>query len=180
MRKISRPLVLLAAFLGSVLVGFGIAYAAVNVFGFGTMHVEPGAPQSLQVTDTQLLQTGSSANPPAASLAPGRTNNIRFIVKNTSDVPVTINALIIRSEDFQRLGGGNCGQTGIITPLGDYADHSSLGPGIGNGWKTAVTPGRLQPGEVVPFIATDAIGEDNTGTELCGYDAKLVAVGTAG
>lgn len=164
-KRKSRKVWALAA-VGTVFAG-GAAFAAVQLFGFGSIDASAATLKNLNVQNAHLTGT----------LAPGQTVGGAADVGNENDFPVKVTGVILQDSSLQTTGGG-CDPATVSpggTPVASYP-----GAGGGAGHLVAITPVTIPAGQAVTVTAANVVSQTSTAGGLCGVKANFAIVATVG
>jgi hypothetical protein len=167
-KKKSRKYTVVGGGLAVLLAG-GAAYAAVQLFGFGDASVNASATQNLTIDNFETL----------TPLYPGATVGAKAIVHNPNNFPVKVTSVIIRKEGLSGKGAG-CDES-TLHAKGVY--NANYGPGVGEGWKTALTGSAqkvIAPNSAEWVSIPEAVSQDESATVMCGFNAKIAVTAQTG
>ncbi len=167
-RKWTKRQIAIASVAGAVLVAPGVAYAAVQIFGFGSIAGAAPANPTLTIEDaTYPTEVGV--------LAPGGKANVKIAVKNPNSFAVDVKSLHIKN-GFT-VNGGTAGQCDI-TATGASASFPEQG---GGSKKTTLTsPVTLNPGQVTYIDFPEVFSQAATATKLCSVSGQYAVEGSVG
>lgn len=169
-KRNKRKIIVVSAIAGTLLAP-AAAWAAVELFGFGTFESGATTTQELVITDTALTN----------SLAPGQTVGVKGIVKNTNDFPVKVTGIIVKNSSVTVSGGTptECAVTYAGGSATTFPAHGSVGSGPGTGF-TLASPVNLDPGQSVWVTVPNVIKQDASATKLCTVKADYAVRGIVG
>jgi len=164
-KKKSRKIWAFAA-VGTVFAG-GAAFAAVQLFGFGTLDQGPATMKNLAVASPKL--TGS--------LVPGQSVGGSVDVGNENDFPVKVTGVIIQDSSLQVSGDG-C-DPASLSLNGSAATYPGQNGGPGH-QINLTTPITLNPGEGKTITVQNVVSQNAGATKLCGVKANFAVVASVG
>lgn len=165
--KRKRRKVMALAPVGLVLAG-GAAFAAVQIFGFGSINAEAATTKDLKVTNAKL----------SSSLVPGQSAKGSVDVLNENDFPVVVTGVILQDSSLQATGAG-CDPASVSpggSPIASYPGQGG-GPGHQINLGQAVT---IPGGEVRTITANNVVSQAASATKLCGVKANFAVVSQVG
>ncbi len=151
------------------------AYAAINIFGFGSITAAEATNAVLTIDD----QTYPTQISPV--LAPGQNSNVKIAVKNTNPFPVKVNGLIVKTPIGYN--GSNTAAQCDITVKGDtvnYPKPDGSDSGVNGKKTTLTTPVNLNAGQVLYVEFNDVFEQASTADKICTVAADFAVTGTAG
>jgi hypothetical protein len=163
-KRKSRKIWALAG-LGTLAAG-GAAFAAVNLFGFGTLEQGPATMKNLTVASPKL--TGS--------LVPGQSVGGTANVGNENDFPVKVVAVIVKDASVQT-SGADCNPNTLT--LNGTAPVTYPGGGAGHRVSLAA-PVTIPAGEAKPITVANIISQQASATGLCGVKADFAVEAQVG
>lgn len=160
---------------GVALVGVipAAAWAAVNIFGFGTFDAAAAATQNLTVNNTTATLTGS--------LTPGNTVGAKADVTNPNDYPVTVTGVVLRNSTLAvtaKAPATAADQTSCETtvhPVGTAGTYPGPGGGAGT-VQTIAANVTIPAGQTRTVTVPSAVKQDASGTALCAVHADFAVV----
>lgn len=165
-RRKSRKIWLLAPL--GVLAAGGAAFAAVQLFGYGSIDQSAATMQDLTVTNVHL--TGS--------LVPGQSVGGAADVSNGNDFPVTVSAVIVQDSSLHTNGSG-CVSSSVTA--GGTAGITYPGPGGGAGHQVTLAAPVLIPANSARTItASNVVSQSASADHLCGVQATFAVVAAVG
>jgi hypothetical protein len=164
-KKKSRKIWGLAAF-GTVFAG-GAAFAAVQLFGFGSIDADAATLKSLDVSNVHLTGT----------LVPGSSVGGSSYVGNGNDFTVKVKGIIIQDSSLAVKGDG-CDPTSL-TVGGASATYPGSGGGAGHLINLA-TPVTITAGNTVEVNVPGVVSQAASATKLCGVKANFAVVAEVG
>jgi hypothetical protein len=165
-RRKSRKIWALAG-LGTLAAG-GAAFAAVQLFGFGSINQGAATMKNLNVVSPKL--TGS--------LVPGQSVGGQVDVGNENDFPVKVTAIILQDSSLEATGQG-C-DPATVSPGGTaVANYPGQGGGAGHqiNLPQAIT---LAPGEGKTITVSNVVSQSANASGLCGVKANFAVVASVG
>lgn len=172
-KKRKRKVIIGSAVAAAVLIP-GAAWAAVNIFGFGSFEADAAANGTITVAPgtTSLTKT----------LAPGETVGVKGNVTNGNDYKITVTDLYVKKSTLA-VTGGTPAECDISFAGGVDAPMPKVGGGD-EGPNTAVKftlPGGgveipAGPGYTKQIVVNNVIKQASTATKMCGVKADY-AVG---
>lgn len=157
---------------GGTIVGFlaagTAAFAAVTLFSSAHVAAAAAVPNPLTVDQVQFANT----------LLPGGSANVKGTVHNPNDFPVKVTAVIVLAAGAHGVGPG-CAGLSIGGIFGSFAINGS--GDTADGFKTTLpAPVTIAANSAefveVPNVVAQAAGA----TSLCGFEADIAVVATAG
>lgn len=142
----------------------GAAFAAVQLFGFGS--IDAGA------TTMKNLIVGNDAHL-TKSLVPGATAGAAGSVGNPNDFDVKVTAVVVKDAGLSVTG------TGCSTSLHLKGTHGDFGP-AGVGYRIDITPVTIAAGQTVNVAVPEVVSQDANATALCGFHADYSVIATVG
>lgn len=166
----TRKKVIVATVLAVVAVGGGTAWAAVELFGFGSFNSAAATTQELTVVQNTGVLT--------SSLTPGNTVGAKADVHNPNDFPVTVTAVILRNSTLTVTAKApataadqtSCEQT--VHPVGTAGTWPGSGGGAGTVQAIAANV-TIPAGQTRTVTVPAAVKQEDTGTALCGVHADF-------
>jgi hypothetical protein len=150
---------------GTVLAG-GAAFAAVQLFGYGSIDQGAATMQNLTVSSPKLSNT----------LVPGKSVGGQANVGNSNDFDVKVTGFILK--DASLAGQGEGCDPATLTP-GGTATTYPVGGGAGH--LIAVSPAVTIPaGQERTISAPGVVSQSATATALCGVKAEFAVVAQVG
>lgn len=144
----------------------GAAYAAVQLFSYGTINQAEATLQQLNLTDAKL--TGS--------LVPGQTVGGSVKVSNPNDFPVKVTAVILKDSSLAATGA-NC-DPATVAPGGAVAAYPTGGAGHKIALASPVTING--GGGPVTITVPGAVSQAGTATGLCAVSADFAVEASIG
>lgn len=139
------------------------AYAAVQLFGFGTLDSAAATTQNLTVNNESAQLVGK--------LVPGSTVGAKAVVNNPNDFPVTVTAVIVRNSSLAVTPNtADCQNT--VHVIGSATTWPGDGGGAGTlqAIESNVTIAAHSAGWVT---VPQAVKQDESATTLCGVHAEF-------
>ena len=164
-KRRSRKIWALAA-VGTVFAG-GAAFAAVQLFGYGSIDAQAATMKNLTVSGAHL--TGS--------LVPGKSVGGASDVGNGNDFDVKVTGVIVQDSSLAVTGAG-C-DAGSLTLNGTSATYPGPGGGAGH-LITLTTPVTIAAGEGKTVTVANVVSQASTATALCGVKANFAVVASVG
>lgn len=165
-KRKSRKVWALAA-VGTIFAG-GAAFAAVQLFGFGSIDAQAATLKNLKVENAHLVGT----------LAPGQTVGGASDVTNENDFAVKVTGVILQDSSLAVTGAGCDGAT--VSPGGTpVASYPGSGGGAGH-LITLAAPVTLAAGEAKTITAANVVSQAATASALCGVKANFAIVASVG
>jgi hypothetical protein len=164
-KRKSRKIWALAS-VGTVLAG-GAAFAAVQLFGFGSIDAQAATLKNLDTANAKLANT----------LVPGKTVDGKVDVGNGNDFDVIITGVILQDSSLHGQGTG-CDENSL-TPGGTATTYPGDGGGSGH-LITLAAPVTLAAGKATTITAPGAVSQKDTATALCGVKANFAVVAHVG
>lgn len=153
--------------IGTLFAG-GAAFAAVQLFGFGSIDAQAATLKNLTVQNVHLTGT----------LAPGQTVGGAADVTNTNDFAVQVTGVILQDSSLQTSGTG-CDSATVSpggTPVATYP-----GSGGGSGHLIALAaPVTIPAGDAKTITAANVVSQASTASALCGVKANFAIVAQVG
>jgi hypothetical protein len=150
--------------LGTALAG-GAAFAAVNLFGFGSIEQGEATLQELEVKNVKL--TGS--------LVPGQSVGGSADVNNKNDFAVQVTGVILKDSSLKATGKDCDPKT--VAPGGSPATY----PGGGAGHQiNLASPITIPAGEGRTITAANVVSQSPNADGLCGVKADFAVVAKVG
>ncbi len=150
------------------------AWAAVSIFGFGTIQAAAATTPTLTIDDT----TYPTVIEP--QLAPGQDAGVKIAVKNPNGYKVTVNSVIIKNGSLSTTGG-TAGQCQVTVNGTSAAFPNADGTTNGAGKKVDASEAvELNPNEVKYVTFPAVFHQDASATKICNPGADFAVVGTAG
>lgn len=148
-----------------------VAWAAINLFGFGDFEAAAGTSKVLVVDNTTVTKT----------LVPGGKTGTKGIVRNPNDFPIKVTHVIVKNDSVAGTGEG-CDQNSL-TLLGTPApyplaqDEGATGSAAGTKQEVAeqVT---IAPGQAAWVTVPESVEQKPTATTLCGLKGRYAVVAT--
>lgn len=158
---------LVVGLLAAVLIIPTAAYAAVLIFGNGTLDSAVTPTSNLTTSDSQLT----------SQLYPGATVGAKTIAHNPNNFPVAVTKVYIKKVGLAVSGAGCDGTK--IHPAGAFANY---GGAIGEAWLTNLAEPILVPasGGAKWIEITEAVSQDASATAMCAVHADFVIGGQVG
>ncbi|WP_093620599.1 hypothetical protein [Actinoplanes philippinensis] len=148
------------------LMATGAAYAAVQLFSYGTISQDAATMKELNLTEAKL--TGS--------LVPGQTVGGSVKVANPNDFPVKVTAVILKDASLQATGQG-C-DPATVSPGGSVAAYPAGGAGHKIVLAAPVTINAN--GGPVTVTVPGAVSQAGTATGLCAVSADFAVEASVG
>lgn len=146
----------------------GAAFAAVQLFGYGTLDAEAATLKNLDVSGVQL----------SGSLVPGASVGGKGYVGNGNDFDVKVTAIIVQDNSVQLKGAGCDPKT---LTFGGVAVASYPGQGGGPGHRIALAaPVTIQAGKTVEVKANNVVSQDASANALCGVKVNFAVEAQVG
>ena len=164
-KRKSRKVWALAA-VGTVFAG-GAAFAAVQLFGFGSIEQGEANLKDLKVAKAAL--TGS--------LVPGATVDGSVEVKNENDFDVKVTGVILQDSSLHGTGA-NCDKA-TLSIAGSPTTYPGQGGGSGHLISLA-SPVTIAKGATVAITAPNVVSQNASAKGLCGVKAKFAVVAQVG
>jgi hypothetical protein len=162
-----RKLALVAVPLAVIAAG-GAAWAAVNLFGFGSIDQDEATMKDLRVEKAHL--TGS--------LVPGKSVGGAADVYNDNDFDIQITGVILKDSSLKATGA-NCVPS-TVTP-GGSAGATYPGAGGGAGHLIAISPAiTISAGGGKTISAEGVVSQSAAAKGLCGVKADFAVVASVG
>lgn len=148
------------------------AWAAVNIFGFGSFDGAAATTQNLTIDSGTAQLTGS--------LTPGNTVGAKANVHNPNDFPVTVTAIILKNSSLTATAKAPAGPgdqdscNATVHPVGTATTY----PGSSDaGTKQAISENVVIPaGQSRQVTVPAAVKQDAAGTALCAVHADFAVV----
>lgn len=172
--KRNRRKIIVVSALAAVLVLPAAAWAAVNLFGFGTFEQAAGTATELQIIGTPTT---------TKSLAPGQTVGVTGVVRNPNDYPIKVTGIIIKKDSVQVTGGTATECKLTFGPAGAPAEFPAHAPDAAVAGSTgfAVSPSvEIPANDQRAVTVANVIKQDSSATKLCGVKAAYAVVGIVG
>lgn len=164
--KRKRRIWALGAPLGVLAVG-GAAYAAVALFGFGSINAQAATMKNLDVSNARL----------SGSLVPGKSVGGVSDVGNQNDFDVKVTGIIVQDSSLAVTGSG-C-DAGSLTLNGSATTYPGSGGGSGHQINLAA-PITIQAGQGATITAPNVVSQSSSATALCGVKANFAVVAAVG
>jgi hypothetical protein len=162
-RRKSRKIWALSG-LGVALAG-GAAFAAVQLFGYGTINQGPASLKDLVVANARLTN----------SLVPGKTASGQVDAGNQNDFDVVATAVIIKDSSLSS-SGADC-DSSTLTLGGSAVSY----PGGGSGHQIALAaPVTIPAGQARTLTVPNVVSQASTATGLCGVHGDFAVVAQVG
>lgn len=162
-RRKSRKIWVLAG-LGTALAG-GAAFAAVQLFGYGSIDQGAATLKDLTIADAKLTNT----------LVPGATVGGTGQVTNDNDFAVQVTGLIIKDAGLQGTGAACTAST--LTPGGTPTTYPTGGTGH---LITLASPVTIPANSVRTVTVPGVVSQASNATGLCGVKADFAVVAQVG
>ncbi len=171
--KRNRKKIIAGAAIAGVLIP-GAAWAAVNLFGFGTFTQAAGTTKVLTIEGTPTT---------TKTLVPGQTVGVKGNVKNSNDFPVKVTGIIVK-KGSEKTTGGTAEQCMItFAPGGKTAEFPKNGDDPAVPGSTAFdlkTPVEIPAGFTKEIVVADVLKQDSKAKVLCGVSAEYAVVAVVG
>jgi hypothetical protein len=164
-RRKSRKIWILSG-LGVALAG-GAAFAAVQLFGYGSIDQSAATLKNLDTANAKL----------ASSLVPGKTVNGLVDVGNQNDFDVVATAVIIQDSSLAVTGTG-C-DINSLTLGGSATTYPGTGGGSGH-QITLAAPVTIPAGTAKTLTVPNVVGQNASATALCGVKGSFAIVAHVG
>lgn len=165
-KRNKRKLALIGVPVAIVLTAGG-AWAAVNLFGFGSIDSDAANLKNLTVSQAKL--TGS--------LVPGKSVGGSAEVGNENDFDVKVSAVILRDSSLQPKGAG-C-DPASLTVGGTPATWPGSGGGAGHRIELA-SPVTIPAGQGRNIAVANVVSQAASASALCGVKADFAVVASVG
>jgi hypothetical protein len=150
-----------------VLAAGGAAFAAVQLFGYGS--IDQGAATMKDLTTSNVKLTGS--------LVPGQSVGGTADVTNDNDFPVSVTAIVLQDSSLQATGSGCIAST--VTPGGNPVTYPGSAGGAGH--QIALPAAVAIPAHSARTItASDVVSQAASADHLCGVKANFAIVAQVG
>lgn len=148
------------------------AWAAVELFGFGTIDAAASTTQNLVVDPASVQLTNK--------LVPGQTVGAKAIVNNPNDFPVTVTGVLVQDSSVATNPASvECANTVHLVTTGAGPTYPGAGGGASS--KQAIAaPVTIAPGASVWITVPASVKQDASATQLCGVKANFAVVGQIG
>lgn len=165
-KKKSRKYVALTAGVGVLLAG-GAAYAAVALFGFGSIDSGEATLKDLTVSQSKL--TGA--------LVPGKSVGGQADVANGNDFDVIVSGIVLKDSSLQATGA-KC-DPATVTPGGTVTTYPGAGGGAGH-LITLAAPITIPANQAKTITAQNVVAQAASANGLCGVKADFAVVAAVG
>lgn len=142
------------------------AWAAVELFGFGTLDAAAATTQNLTVDPktTQLI----------GKLIPGSTVGVQAEVTNPNDFPVTVNAVIVNNKKFTGTPDNSKVCVSSVHLVGTPTTWPDGGGGGGAGTLQDIkAPVTIPAGKSAVVEVPKSVSQDAAATVLCGVHVEF-------
>jgi hypothetical protein len=166
-----KKVIVISAVVG-VLAAPGLAWAAVELFGFGSFNSAATTAQNLTIVGDPTT---------TKPLAPGQTVGVKGIVKNTNDFPVTVNRLIVKNSSAVTTPNdpASCKISFVGGAAATYPAKGAAPSAPGTGFEVS-PPVTIAPGDQVWVQVDNIIKQDASATKLCAISADYAVRGIVG
>lgn len=160
-----RKVIVVSAIIGT-LAAPAVAWAAVQLFGFGTFNSAATTTQNLTIEGTPTT---------TSNLAPGQTVGVKGNVKNPNDFPVSVTGIIVKKDSGAITSGGTPAECKITLAPGTSATFPENGadPAVpGSTAFSLAAPVTIAPNATIAITVPNVVKQDASATKLCGFTAK--------
>lgn len=156
-----------ATVIGVIAAG-GAAFAAVSLFGFGSIDAEASTLKNLKVENARLTGT----------LAPGQSVGGAVDVYNENDFPVKVSAIILQDSSLETSGTG-CDPASVAPGGSAGATYPGAGGGAGHQISLAEVV-TIPAGGGKTITAANVVSQAGSASALCGVKADFAVVAAVG
>lgn len=161
------------AFVSAVVAAFaipGVAWAAIELFGFGSIDAAAATTQNLTVNNSSAQLTGK--------LVPGSTVGSKATVTNPNTFDVKVTGVILKVDSLAVTpNSAECNTT--VHPIGTATTWPGTGGGAGL-LQTVAEQVTIPAGQTVWVEVPEAVRQDASASTLCGVKADFAVRGQVG
>lgn len=166
-RWAKRKLLAVFAAVGVLAMG-GTAWAAMTLFGFGTLNASAATTAGLKVNNASVQLVGN--------LVPGTTVGASLQVSNPNDFPVTVTAVVVKDSSLKILPNVLSCTTSV-----HVVGTATVWPGIGGGAAKLldVKDVTVAAHHTATILVPQVVKQDLGASILCGLKADIAVKATA-
>lgn len=180
-RKRNRKKIAFISAVATVLLAPVAAWAAVQLFGFGTFSADAATPGILTING------GPNAPHTTGTLAPGQTVGVTGSVHNPNDYPVQITEIAVKTSSLHATPpAGHVESECKITLVGGtttatgFPAHAPDGALPGTRFTPTGAPITIAPGGDANVTVVGIIHQDSTASVMCGVTGEYAVIGQVG